>query len=164
MFSIRYPAYAYVHAEAANPLQEELLSLVSAEIERLQTLRDGRFTRSQDIENLLQNQLKQMGFEHAVTNKIRPGLFAESSDFEVDFLHVELAIALEVEKGKHFNIWRDVCKFAESEQIRHATLLIPYEKTSSKGEVDNIFISTLDSLQNIKRLYAGLLSFLLIGY
>ncbi len=161
---MRYPAYAYVHAEQPNPLQEQLLSLVAAEVERLQELRDGRFTRSQDIENLLLEQMKQLGFAHAVTNKISPGLFTDGSDFEVDFLHAGLSIAVEVEKGKHFNVWRDVCKFAESSSIMHATLLIPHEKTSSKGEVDNIFISTLDSLQNVRRLYSGLSSFLVIGY
>lgn len=160
----RYPSFVYVYGETANPLQDDLLCLVAGEASRLRELRDGRFTRSLDIEKLLLSNMQHLGFEHAVTERNSPGLFHGECDFEIDFFHPLYAIGVEVEKGKHFDLWRDVCKFSEATAIRHATLLIPYEKINSKGEREAVFNNTIDSLKNINRLFAGLESFFLIGY
>jgi hypothetical protein len=116
------------------------------------------------VEKALLPELTAARFLHSVTNQQVEGLFGPNSDFEIDFFHPEDLIALEVEKGKHFNVWRDVCKFAESAQVVHAVLLIPYEKTNRQGETDKIYFSTLDGLQNITRLYRDLKSLLVIGY
>lgn len=159
-----YPASEYVHLEELNPLHEQLASLIRAQQDQLYVLREGRYTRSLDVERLLKASLEALGFWHGVTHREVPGLFSSQSDFEIDFYHPVLQAALEIEKGKHFNVWRDVCKFAESSLIGHAILLIPYEKVSSQGSSDKIFSSTLDQLYNVKKLYQGLRSFLVIGY
>lgn len=158
------PVHTYAYSEQANPLLQELLHIVATHAEELVTIRDGRYTRSQDVEKILRSALQALGFEHGVTSKQVPQLFAADSDFEMDFYHPALHIALEVEKGKHFNVWRDVCKFVESELVEHAVLLIPYEKYSSVGRRESVLLSTVDSLANINRLYRELKSFLLIGY
>ncbi len=158
------PVHTYVFVEQANPLQQKLIEIVASEAEELVRIRDGRYTRSQDVERLLRPALLQLGFHHGVTSQQVPGLFAPDSDFEIDFYHPGWKVAVEVEKGKHFNVWRDVCKFVESELIEHAVLLIPYEKSGGKGRRDNLLVSTADSLSNIRRLYLALKSFLLIGY
>jgi len=158
------PVHTYVYLEQANPLQAKLLQIVAAQREDLQVIRDGRFTRSQDVERLLKPTLTELGFLHAVTSKEVPCLFATNSDFEMDFYHPHHHVALEVEKGKHFNAWRDVCKFIESPLVEHAVLLIPAEKVSKSGSRDNVFLSTIDSLSNASRIYLGLKSFFLIGY
>lgn len=158
------PVHTYVFLEQANPLQSKLLQIVAAEAEALISIRDGRYTRSQDVEKLLKRALIELGFQHAVTSRHVPHLFAADSDFEMDFYHPVLRIALEVEKGKYFNVWRDVCKFVESELVEHAVLLIPYEKLSSEGQRESVLLSTVDSLSNVCRLYLTLKSFLLIGY
>lgn len=158
------PIHTYVFVEQPNPLLPELLAIVAAEADALLTIRDGRYTRSQDVEKLLKTRLAQIGFAHAVTSKEVVGLFAADSDFEMDFYHPEQRIALEVEKGKHFNAWRDVCKFVESALVDHATMLIPYEKFDKHGRRDSILLSTADSLANANRIYSGLKSLLLIGY
>lgn len=158
------PVHTYVFMEQANPLQQELLKIVAAEAEQLVSIREGRYTRSQDVEKLLRCALVELGFQHAVTSRQIPQLFAADSDFEMDFYHPALQVALEVEKGKHFNVWRDVCKFVESELVEHAVLLIPYEKYGSTGRRESVLLSTADSLSNVHRLYFALKSFLLIGY
>lgn len=160
----RYPAYNYVHQLETNPLQEELIRLVRAEEEKLYLLREGRFTKSQDVEKALSPHLATIGFSHSVTNQQVSTLFSPGSDFEIDFFHPGFRVALEVEKGKHFNVWRDVCKFVESTQIDHAVILIPLQKTNQQGESEKIFFNTLDALQNVSRLYQGLKSLLVIGY
>lgn len=162
--SERYPAYHYVHQAEPNPLQHELTGVVAVLREQLQELREGRFTRSQDIEKALHPALVQAGFMHSVTNREMEGLFSIDSDFELDFWHPGERTALEIEKGKHFNVWRDVCKFAESTLIDHAVLIIPYEKANQKGQCEQVFLSTVDCLANVVRLYAGLKSMLVIGY
>lgn len=158
------PVHTYVFMEQANPLQQKLIEIVASHAEELVRIRDGRYTRSQDVEKLLRPAFLQLGFEHGITSRQVPHLFAADSDFEIDFYHPALHVAVEVEKGKHFNVWRDVCKFVESELVEHAVLLIPYEKYSSTGRRESVLLSTVDSLSNIHRLYLALKSFLLIGY
>lgn len=164
MTSETCPVHTYVFLEQANPLLNKLLQIVAAEAEALVKIRDGRYTRSQDVEKLLRPALLELGFQHAVTSRDVPRLFANDSDFEIDFYHPVFRVALEVEKGKHFNVWRDVCKFVESEWVDHAVLLIPYEKFSNTGRRESVLLSTVDSLSNAHRLYLALKSFLLIGY
>lgn len=159
-----YPAYQYVHQMETNPLQAELVSLVLAEREQLLQIREGRFTRSQDVERALLPALSGAGFLHSVTNRQIATLFSAGSDFELDFFQPDHRIALEIEKGKHFNVWRDVCKFAESTLVDHAVLMIPSEKSGERGQSDQIFLGTVDGLTNITRLYQGLKSLLVIGY
>ncbi len=158
------PVHTYVYIEQANPLQDKLLQIVAGKAEALIEIRDKRYTRSQDVEMLLRPALLELGFQHAVTSREVPRLFATDSDFEMDFYHPAYRVALEVEKGKHFNVWRDVCKFVESELVEHAVLLIPYEKYGSTGRRESVLLSAIDSVSNAHRLYLTLKSFLLIGY
>jgi hypothetical protein len=158
------PANTYVHLLEANPGSQQLLQVVQNHADALLRIRDGRFTRSQDVEKLLLADLVDLGYWHEVTNRQMPHLFMPESDFEIDFYHPEQQIALEIEKGKRFNVWRDVCKFVESPLVHHAVIILPYEKISPDGKRDNVFISTLDSLANVRRMYRKLKSFFLIGY
>lgn len=160
----RYPVFYYAHQQTPNPLHPDLLQAVSCQQQRLQELREGRFTRSQDVEKALLPALQALGFQHSVTTREVAQLFHAESDFEIDFFHCEKSIALEVEKGKHFNVWRDLCKFAESPLVEHAVLVIPSAKTSTAGEVENTYLATLDGLANVRRLYRDLRSLLVIGY
>ncbi len=160
----RYPAYHYVHQLKINPLQLKLTEAIASQRQQLYQLREGRFTRSQDVEKALLPSLLASGFLHSVTNRQVEALFSPGSDFELDFWHPGCRAAIEVEKGKHFNIWRDVCKFAESTLIDHAVLIIPYERANQKGGSDQIFLYSIDALNNVSKLYTDLKSLLVIGY
>lgn len=162
--SDRYPAYHYVHQLESNPLQAELVAAIAEQRQQLYQLREGRFTRSQDVEKVLRPAFLESGFLHSVTNQQVESLFSPGSDFELDFWHPGHSMAIEVEKGKHFNIWRDVCKFAESNKVEHAVLIIPYEKGNKRGHPDQIFLCAIDALNNVSKLFADLNSFLVIGY
>lgn len=153
----------YAFSEAANPLEREIMHLLMAKAPVLAEIKEGRYTRSQDIEKCLQERLVSLGFVRSATSGVVAGLFAVNSDFEVDFYHPELRVAIEVEKGKHFNLWRNLVKFCESPLIDHGVLIVPAERQGSKG-AEGVFSNTLHSLRNVDFLYRELQSLLCYGY
>lgn len=153
----------YAFAAVANPLERELLHALAEKAPALVEIREGRYTRSQDIEKCLQDKLGSLGFVRSATSEVVAGLFASHSDFEVDFFHPELRVAIEVEKGKHFNLWRNLVKFCESPLIEHGVLIVPAERHGAQG-VEGVFNNTLHSLRNIESLYRELRSLLCYGY
>lgn len=157
------PIYAYAYASETNPLQNEILEILQHKANLLAEIREGRYTRSIDIEKCLQDDLCTLGFMRSATVQRVAGLFAPRSDFEMDFFHVSLRMAIEVEKGKHFNLWRNMIKFCESPLIDHAVLLLPRERVGAQGP-EQIFSSTMDSLRNIETLYDSVKSVLCFGY
>lgn len=153
----------YAFADVANPLESEIYKVLSEKAAVLAEIREGRYTRSQDIEKCLQEQLNALGFVRSATSQSVAGLFALHSDFEIDFWHPTLKVAIEVEKGKHFNLWRNLVKFCESPLIEHGVLIVPAERQGSQG-AEAIFNNTLDSLRNVESLYRELKSLLCYGY
>jgi len=157
------PVAAYAYCDSPNPLEQEIMSALERKAEELAHIREGRYTRSQDIEKCLQQDFVHLGFARSATVKGVAGLFAAWSDFEIDFFHPELNIAIEVEKGKHYNLWRNVVKFCESPIIAHAALIVPYQREGAQGP-EAVFSNTLESLKNIETLYERMSSLLCFGY
>lgn len=156
-------SFAYAYGSKANPLEQEIIRLLRSKAMELAIIREGRYTRSQDIEKCLQPGLSDLGFMRSATVSHVAGLFATWSDFEIDFFHPELRIAIEVEKGKHFNLWRNLVKFCESPLVEHGVLIVPYQRTGSKGS-ECIFTNMMDSLKNVEALYGTVRSVLCYGY
>ncbi|MDP3487392.1 MAG: hypothetical protein Q8S19_05595 [Bacillota bacterium] len=157
------PAFAYAYGSKPNPVEREIIAVLQSKTADLAIIREGRYTRSQDIEKILQQGLSDLGFIRSATVSHVAGLFAPRSDFEIDFFHPELKVAIEVEKGKHFNFWRNLVKFCESPLVEHGVLLVPYQRTGSKGS-EFIFPNMMDSLKNVEALYEKVSSVLCFGY
>jgi len=157
------PVARYAYSKRMNPLEKEILSVLAKHQEELAQIREGRYTRSQDIEKCLQDDLKNLGFVRSATAQQVAGLFAAHSDFEIDFYQPELKIAIEVEKGKHYNLWRNIVKFCESQLIEHAVLVVPYERCGTQG-AEFVLANTLESLKNVETLYDSVSSLLCFGY
>jgi hypothetical protein len=160
----KYPLCTYILQDEPNAYEKELQHLVRAHEHDLRLIRESRSSRSIDIERLMQASLADLGFDRGATASNHPGLFHAACDFEVDFFHPVRKIAIEVEKGRRFDLWRDMCKFVESPLIEHAVLLVPEERYDSSGERANTFQSTSDALQNLSRMLKMLKSLLIIGY
>ena len=157
------PAFAYAYGSKPNPLEQQIIRILRSKAAELAIIREGRYTRSQDIEKCLEPGLCDLGFLRSATVSHVAGLFAAGSDFEIDFFHPELKVAIEVEKGKHFNLWRNLVKFCESPLVEHGILIVPYERTGSKG-TDLIVPNMMDSLKNVEALYEKVSSVLCFGY
>ncbi|KAF0193837.1 MAG: Uncharacterized protein FD169_2217 [Bacillota bacterium] len=156
-------AIAYAYGSKPNPLEQEIIGALQGKAKELAIIREGRYTRSQDIEKCLQPGLNDLGFIRSATVRHVAGLFATWSDFEIDFFHPELKVAIEVEKGKHFNLWRNLVKFCESPLVEHGVLLVPYQRTGLNGS-EFIFSNMMDSLKNVEALYGKVSSVLCFGY
>ena len=157
------PTWKYCYCGVPNPLLDRLVEALRANGPVIRRVRDERYTRSQDVEKALQDDLSLLGFSRSVTVQSVPGLFAPASDFEIDFYSSQHMMGLEVEKGKHFSVWRNLIKFCESPQVRHGVLIVPQEKKVSQG-VEKVFDNTLASLGNVQYLYERLDSLLCLGY
>lgn len=157
------PQAAYAYCQVSNPLATEIEALLKEKAEELAPIKEARYTRSQDIEKCLQQELIELGFIRSATVRDVAGLFSACSDFEVDFFHPRLRIAIEVEKGKHYNLWRNIIKFCESPLIDHGILIVPYSRQGTQGP-DAVFSNTLESLKNIETLYERISSVLCFGY
>ena len=157
------PTWKYGYCKQTNPLQDQIAHALHKNLHRIQQLRDERYARSQDIEKELQADLEDLGFLRSATLRSVAGLFVAGSDFEIDFFNPSHGMGIEVEKGKHFSVWRNVIKFCESPKVRHGVLLVPYEKLGSQG-TEKVFENTLASLNNVHYLYERLDSLLCYGY
>ena len=47
------PSFAYAYGSEANPLEQEIIRLLQSKAMELAVIREGRYTRSQDIEKCL---------------------------------------------------------------------------------------------------------------
>jgi len=153
----------YCYMTEPNPLQVSIAGVLSRNSTSIARLRDERYSRSQDIERELQEGLQSLGFIRSATVNTVAGLFIPASDFEIDFFNSHHGIGLEVEKGKHFSVWKNIVKFCESPLVRHGVLVIPYEKHGSRG-LEKVFNNTLASMDNVHYLYERLDSLLCFGY
>jgi hypothetical protein len=158
-----YPPWTYLYQQQENPVRESLLQAIDANQAGLIAVRNTPFRRSIDAELLLAGEMTGLGFMHSVTNRKFQPLFTKGLNFEVDFYHPELKIAVEVEKGEINNLWKNLCKFAESPVIRHGVLVVPVVR---QGRVTSseFYQNTLKRLNHIENILTFLDSLLVIGY
>jgi hypothetical protein len=157
------PTLKYCHCSIKNPLEEQLAAVLRKQNKIIKALRNERYARSQDVERELEADLLALGFTRSATVNTVAELFAPGSDFEIDFFNPALGIGVEVEKGRHFSVWRNLVKFCESPLVRHGVLVIPHEKQGSQG-TDKVLSNTIASLDNVQYLYRSLDSLLCYGY
>jgi hypothetical protein len=146
-----------------NPAFESLLQVVAANGNELADVRNTPFRKSVEAEKVLAADLAQLGFWHSVNNRQYQPLFKRGLNFEVDFYHHEWQVAVEVEKGEISNIWKNICKFAESAVIRHGVLLVPVVRQGQQTS-DEFYQNTIKRLSHIEKVFSFLDSMLLIGY
>lgn len=158
-----YPPRRYLYQRAANPHESPLCQIVISNSQALVDIRNTPFRKSIEAEKAIAADMEQLGFLHSVTNRKYENLFKRGLNFEIDFFHPELQIAVEVEKGEINNIWKNICKFAESPVIRHGVLLVPVVRQGQLNKSD-FYDNTIKRLCNIERLFSFIESLLIIGY
>jgi len=163
---LTYPQYVYVYCSsgAENTLLQQLCQAVRRNRQAVQEIRNTPYRKSLDVERVLLHDLQELGFIHSVTNKKLKAMFRPGVNFEVDFYHPQMQIAVEIEKGEINNVWKNVIKFAESMVIQHGVLLVPiirHEGTENQSEFYN---NTIKKLGNMERVYALMSSLVIVGY
>ena len=161
-----YPEYTYIHGQEreANPLLREVFRIVKQNGPIVREIRNTPYRKSIEVEKVLAEDLEELGFLHSVTNKKVENLFRAGVNFEVDFFHPALQIAIEIEKGEVNNVWKNVIKFAESTKIRHGVLLVPLIRHEGTGKESEFYQNTLKKLGNMERIYSLVNTLALIGY
>ncbi|MCX7779853.1 MAG: hypothetical protein N2491_02915 [Negativicutes bacterium] len=157
------PPFQYLHRAVDNPLDKLLFRAVTGNREALADVRNTPFRKSVEAERIIAEDLKKIGFLHSVTNRKCANLFNKGLNFEVDFFHPQLQIAIEVEKGEVNNIWKNICKFAESPLIRHGVLLVPVIRQGQQNATE-YYNKTVKRLSCLERVYSLIDSLLIIGY
>lgn len=158
-----YPPWRYLYQVNVNPAREDILRLVAAKGEELAAIRNTPFRKSIEAEKVLAEEMARQGFWHSVTNRKYKPLFKQGLNFEVDFFHPELEIAVEVEKGEISNIWKNICKFAESPVISHGVLLVPLVRQGQQTSSE-FYQNTIKRLGHLERIFSFVDSLLIIGY
>lgn len=158
-----YPPHQYLYQTAANPVESFLCDIVFTHRQALTAIRNTPFRKSIEAERVVAEDMKKKGFRHSVTNRKYQPLFKPGLNFEVDFFHPELYVAVEIEKGEIHNIWKNICKFAESPVIRHGVLLVPIVRQGQQKS-DEYYQNTIKRLQYIEKIFSLMDSLLLIGY
>lgn len=161
-----YPEYTYIYGNQkdANPLLHEISRIVGNNGYAMQEIRNTPYRKSIEVEKVLAEDLGALGFIHSVTNKKIGNLFRTGVNFEVDFFHPELQVAIEIEKGEVNNVWRNVIKFAESTVIRHGVLMVPLIRHEGTDKQSEFYRNTLKKLGNMERIYALMNTLVIIGY
>lgn len=163
LFSPGYPPWRYLCHRQPNLFLESLCQVVAARRDDLVAVADTPFRKSIEAETVLLADMTGLGFWHSVNNrKFRP-LFAKGLNFEVDFYHPDFLVAVEIEKGEINNIWKNICKFAESPVIRHGVIMVPVIR---RGQVTSseFYQNTLKRLDGIEKVFAFVDSVAIIGY
>jgi len=158
-----FPPHQYLYQTIVNPTEKNLCEIVALHQRALAEIRNTPFRKSIEAEKVIVNEMGSLGFLHSVTNRKYAGLFGTGLNFEVDFYHPELQIAVEVEKGEINNIWKNICKFGESRIIKHGVLLVPVTRQGQKTSSE-FYINTIKRLCHIERLFSLIDSLLIIGY
>jgi len=161
--SQEYPPFRYLYRTADNPVDTLLFQTVLGNREALAEIRNTPFRKSIEAERVIAEELKKNGFLHSVTNKKYDTLFNKGLNFEVDFFHPQHQVAIEVEKGEINNVWKNICKFAESPVIRHGVLLVPVIRQGQLNATE-YYNNTIKRLGSLQRIYTLIESLLIIGY
>lgn len=158
-----YPPHQYLHNLFGNPKDDCLLKIIAKNSLELAEIRNTPFRKSVEAEKVIAADMKEAGFMHSVTNRKYSPLFKNGLNFEVDFYHPDYKIAVEVEKGEINNIWKNLCKFAESAVIQHGVLMVPVIR---RGQLNTseFYNNTIKRLSNIEKIYCHVDSLLIIGY
>lgn len=158
-----YPPHQYLYQKAVNPVDEFLCKVVCNNQPALADIRNTPFRKSVEAERVVAEDMKKLGFRHSVTNRKYQPLFNAGLNFEIDFFHPELCIAVEIEKGEINNIWKNMLKFAESPVVRHGVLLVPVVRQGQKNSSE-FYKDTIKRLQCIENIFSFMDSLLIIGY
>ena len=142
----------------------EIFHIVKEKGPLVREIRNTPYRKSIEVEKVLAEDLGGLGFLHSVTNKKVENLFRAGVNFEVDFFHPALQIAIEVEKGEVNNVWKNVIKFAESAKIRYGVLMVPLIRHEGSGKESDFYRNTLKKLSNMERIYSLVNTLAIIGY
>lgn len=158
-----YPPWRYLHHRRANLCQDCLRQAILSHRRELEAVSATPFSKSTEAEKVLADDLAAFGFWHSVTNRRHPPLFKKGLNFEVDFFHPDFGVAVEIEKGEINNIWKNICKFAESPVIRHGVLVVPVVR---RGQLTSseFYENTIKRLTHIEKIFAMVESIMIIGY
>lgn len=162
----QFPPHQYLYRVSravTNPSERCLCQVVFNNSEALAQIRNTPFRKSVEAEKVIAADMKGLGFLHSVTNRKYEQLFKRGLNFEVDFYHPEWEIAVEVEKGEINNIWKNICKFAESPVIRHGVLLVPIIRQGQQN-TSEFYNNTIKRLCRIEKIFSLMESLLIIGY
>jgi hypothetical protein len=160
---LEYPPHKYLYQTSVNPADMFLCEVVVKHQAALADIRNTPFRKSVEAERVVADDMKKLGFQHSVTNRKYQPLFKAGLNFEVDFFHPDLRIAVEIEKGEINNIWKNICKFAESPVIRHGVLVVPVVRQGQQRSSE-FYQNTIKRLQCIEKIFSLLDSLLIIGY
>ncbi len=158
-----YPPWQYLHQKRPNLCQDCLCQVVLSHRGELAAVSSTPFRKSIEAEKVIADDLAALGFWHSVTNRRHPPLFKKGLNFEIDFFHPDFGIAVEIEKGEINNIWKNLCKFAESPAIRHGVLVVPVIRQGQQT-ASEFYTNTIKRLAHIERMLAFVDSLLIIGY
>lgn len=158
-----FPPRRYLHSISTNPTENNLCEIVVLHQNALADIRNTPFRKSVEAEKVIVDDMNGLGFLHSVTNRKYEGLFKKGLNFEVDFYHPELQIAVEIEKGEINNIWKNICKFGESSVIRHGVLLVPVVRQGQHTSSE-FYNNAIKRLCNMEKIFSLIDSLLIIGY
>lgn len=158
-----YPPWQYLYRKDENPVAEFLSQVVIANKEELAKVRNTPFRKSIEAEKVIVEDMLNLGFWHSVNNRKYKPLFKQGLNFEVDFYHAERQIAIEIEKGEISNIWKNICKFAESPVIRHGVILVPVIRQGQYTSSE-FYQNTIKRLCNMEKIFTFVDSLLVMGY
>jgi len=158
-----FPPWQYIYQKKTNPVLDGLCQAVCGNRQALAEIRNTPFRKSIEAERVLVEDLVRLGFLHSVTNRKFEPLFKRGLNFEIDFYHTELQVAVEVEKGEISNIWKNLCKFAESPVVRHGVLLVPVIRQGQQTRSE-FYQNTIKRLCNMEQLFVLIDSLVVIGY
>ena len=158
-----YPPHKYLYVNKQNPTVDLLKNVVYNNQIKLQEIRNTPFRKSIEAEKVIAVDMKNLGFEHSVTNKKINELFKKGLNFEIDFYHPQYKIAVEIEKGEINNIWKNICKFAESPLIDHGVLIVPLVRQGQQTQ-SKFYDNTIKRLCCIEKVFGLMKSLVIIGY
>jgi len=158
-----YPPRQYLYKKQANPVVEPICRVLSLHQAALAEIRSTPFRKSIEVERVIAADLEQLGFWHSVNNQRYAPLFKKGLNFEVDFYHPALQVAIEVEKGEINNIWKNICKFSESAVIRHGVIMVPVIRQGQQT-TSEFYNNTIKRLANVERIFSLIDSLVVIGY
>lgn len=161
-----YPVFTYIHCPQGieNPLLKKLYDVVGNNGHAMREIRNTPYRKSIDVEKVLIDDLRALGFLHSATNKKVGHLFREGVNFEIDFYHPDMQIGIEVEKGEINNVWKNVIKFAESTIVRHGVMMVPIIRHEGAENQSEFYNSALKKLSNMERIYSLMDTLAIIGY
>ncbi len=158
-----YPPWRYLCRRQPNLCLESICEAVAAHRGELADVAATPFRKSVEAERILLDGMTELGFWHSVNNRKYPPLFKKGLNFEVDFYHPDFRTAVEVEKGEISNIWKNICKFAESSVICHGVIIVPVIRQGQETSSE-FFQNTLKRLDGIEKVFAFVDSVAIVGY